>query len=255
VRDYNLRKIYEGTAGDEKTYVGNLTIGKYKLVKDKEIKECDYESNKNNKKIISSATKNNIEKLKEAFKSDITIDKIYRAVIATTRSVYSTYISGTLKGESFIWARIETNSAGAGQTKLYFEDGFTNAVKFISYVFTPTTLEKTSEGTYRIHNRVERIITYSTEYEEEQIGPKRFDIVNYGPSGDYHRISLPARLSYAPTSYNAQFYENGWIRFTIYSYLGMHMTISFPDPDWGYIAKDDGSDYSFDKMFREDLSK
>jgi hypothetical protein len=33
------------------------------------------------------------------------------------------------------------------------------------------------------------------------------------------------------------------------------MTISFPDPDWGYIAKDDGSDYSFDKMFREDLSK
>ena len=255
MRDYNLRKIYEGTAGDEKTYVGNLTIGKYKLVKDKEIKEYDYESNKNNKKIISSITKNNIEKLKEAFKSDITVDKIYRAVITTTRSVYSTYISGTLKGEPFIWARIETNSVGAGQTKLYFEDGFTNAIKFLGYAFSPTTLEKTSEGTYRIHTRVDRIITYSTEYKEEQIGPKRFGIVNYGPVGDYHRISLPARLSYAPTSYNARFYENGWLRFTIYGYPGTNMVISFPDPDRGYVVKDSGLDYSFDKMFREDLSK
>ena len=180
---------------------------------------------------------------------------IYRAIIATTRSVYSTYISGTLKGEPFIWARIETNSAASGSTKLYFEDGFTSAVKFLGYTFSPTTIEKTSEGTYRIHNRVDRIITYSTEYKEEQIGFKRFGIANYEPAGDYHRISLPAILSYAPTSYNAQFYENGWIRFTIYSYSGTHMVISFPDPNWGYIAKDDGSDYSFDKMFREDLSK
>ncbi len=255
MRDYSLRKIYENTTGGGKTYVGNLTIGKYTLVKDKEIQEYDYESNKNNNKVISSTTKNNIEKLKEAFKSDITVDKIYRAIIATTRSVYSTYISGTLKGEPFIWARIETNSAASGSTKLYFEDGFTNAVKFLGYTFSPTTIEKTSEGTYRIHNQVDRVITYSTEYKEEQIGPKRFNIVNYKPEGDYHRISLPAILSYAPTSYNAQFYENGWIRFTIYSYSGTHMVISFPDPDWGYIAKDDGSDYSFDKMFREDLSK
>lgn len=255
MRDYNLRKIYEGTAGDEKTYVGNLTIGKYKLVKGEEIKEYDYESNKNNKKIISSATKNNIEKLREAFKSDITVDKIYRAAIATKRLVYSTYISGTLKGEPFIWARIETNSAASGTTKIYFEDGFANAVKFLSYVFTPTTLEKTSEGTYRIHNRVDRVITYSTEYKEEQIGPKRLGVVDYKPEGDYHRISLPAILSYAPTSYSAQFYENGWIRFTIYSYSETHMDITFPDPDWGFIAKDNMSEYSFDKMFREDLSK
>lgn len=239
MRDYRLGKIYESASNEGKTYVGDLIIGKHKLFTNKELTEYDYESNKDNKKIISTPTRNNIEKLKEYYKSGAKIERIIRAMLTTTRVATSTFVVGTLYGEPFIWARRETNNAMGGYTRIYFKDTYMTGSGYLELLEDPniTTLTEMDDGTYRINNKKQHQITYTTEYKKIKVGP---DMYMYEPAGKYHRISNPAIIGYFSTDkdkagidniYSAQFFENGRQRFIIMLDLSGGFEVRFGEYD------------------------
>jgi len=165
--DYKLKLLYESLINGN-----NLIFGKFKLVKNTHIDEYDYDEYKDDKKIISGATRKNLELVER--KAGAVFTKIYRADKSNGRGVYSTYILGTLHNYSdkrlnnrpFIWAREETTSAMSGTTKLVFEDEKLSGTKFLASLAKTITKEG---DLYKIINERERTVRYSKDIEGQRL--------------------------------------------------------------------------------------
>lgn len=208
MRDRWYRELYKESS-EEESKVGSLVIGKFKLFENLPYEEFDYESNKTNKKAISSTTMGNIEALRRVKGLKVEVDKIIRANVATRRKAMSTFITGTIDGEEFIWGRKEGNSAAAGQTIIYFKKYKLQASKFLLFAKAPIKpfLKKLDNGTYMVFNSVDGYIAYTTKYKETKLGPG-MSIFRAGDFLDLHRIIHPA---FIPFSIN-HFIETGEIK-------------------------------------------
>ena len=214
---------------------GSLFIGKHKIFKDLQYVVFDYESNKNNVKIISTPTKQNIESLKKVHKSEVVVDKIIKVNIATKRQVLSTIVTGTIGGEEFVWSRVETNSASAGQTYIYFKDADKMMGKRYM-IKLKTTIKELSDGTYKIDEPSNRVITYCRNYGEIKVGPE----LKIYAAKDIHRDNFkPAVIYYNESSISGgkrirlmEYWEDGRHRFSVASstYSGDDLTLIFANP-------------------------
>jgi len=225
MRDRWYRELYKESS-EEDSKRGSLTIGKYTIFENLPYEEFDYESNKTNKKAISSTTMGNIEELRRVKGLNVEVDKIIRANVATRRKAMSTFITGTIDGEEFIWARKEGNSAAAGQTIIYFKKHKVQASKFLLFVKVPIKpfLKKLDNGTYMVFNSIEGYIAYTTKYKEIKIGPD-MSIFQAGDFTDLHRIIHPAFIPFSVDHliYTGEikvnrpmwFIENGVFRYTL----------------------------------------
>lgn len=225
MRDRWYRELYKESS-EEDSKIGSLTIGKYTIFENLPYEEFDYESNKTNKKAISSTTMGNIEELRRVKGLNVEVDKIIRANVATRRKAMSTFITGTIDGEEFIWARKEGNSAAAGQTIIYFTKYKIQASKFLLFVKVPIRpfVKKLDNGTYLVFNSIDGYIAYTTKYKEIKIGPD-MSIFRAGDFTDLHRMIHPAFIPFSVDYliYNGEikvdrpmwFIENGVFRYTL----------------------------------------
>jgi len=157
--DYSLKLVYENLNN------GVLSIGKYTVVKGIPIQEYDYNKYKDDKKILSTTTRRNLDILEE--RAGAVFSKIYKADKSKGRNVYSTYILGKLtahpnselNGKEFIWARQETASAFGGTTTVFFDDRKLPGTSLVAGL----SLTITKVGNlYKIDNIQDHSTVYST---------------------------------------------------------------------------------------------
>jgi hypothetical protein len=205
---------------------GGLKFSKYNLIKDPDIpiEVFDYDDYYYENR-FSGATKKNLKKLQDLHKSPVKFTKVYKADLSQGGNRFSLYIFGEMGDEPFVWARIEPKSLGAGSTKIYFTNDVISGTKYIGLLTTRPTLTPQEDGTYRI-NDMKGVVSYTTEYVEDRIGP---ELVEYLPKGKYHRLIKPARITYVhydqdplPTVNTCEFTEYGRDRFTLHTYPYYH---------------------------------
>lgn len=222
----DLQHIYEGMNKEPgETITGGLVFGRHKLIKDPDIpiEVFDYDDYYYENK-FSGATKKNLKKLQNLHELPVKFSKVYKADLSQGGGRFSLYIFGEMGEEPFVWARIEPKSFGAGSTKIYFKNDLSGGTKYLSLLTSRPTLTPQEDGTYRI-NDMRGVISYTTEYVEDRIGP---ELVEYIPKGKYHRLVKPARITYVqyeqgPTVNTCEFTEYGRDRFTIHTYPTYHL--------------------------------
>jgi hypothetical protein len=188
----DLQHIYESMNKEPgETITGGLMFGKHKFIKDPDIpiEVFDYEDYKDR---LSGATKKNLKKLQDLHKSPVKFTKVYKADLSQEGGRFSFYIFGELGDEPFVWARVEPKSFGAGSTKIYFKTDVIGGTKYLTRLERRPTLTPQEDGTYRINDMLS-VISYTTEYVEDRLGP---ELVDYIPKGQYHRMIKPARIHY-----------------------------------------------------------
>ena len=125
----------------------SLKIGRCRMFKDLPTYIYRFTDAINNRSIVSTPTRKNLERLKKAAEESnkvVVFSTIYK-VDKSLRGAWSTFIEGTIDGRRFIFSRSETSSRGAGTTSIYVE-GKPKMNLGLSLVFFSTT--QLADGTY-----------------------------------------------------------------------------------------------------------
>ena len=146
-------------------FIYTLKIGKYTLYKNLSTYHLPY-SDENAKKLISTATRNNLKVMLDS--GHVKYNDIY-IIDKSGQGRLSTYITGIYKTRPFVYARIETTSPGAGRSKIYFEHTWLDATQFAVLISS----RELPNGTWK------RIVNGNVVHSETEMGKS-------------HRIDGPA---------------------------------------------------------------
>ena len=217
MRDRWYIKLLRESSGISKH--GSFVIGKFKLFTDTDYTEYDYAPNVKNKEVVPLSLRKRINVMSEIHKSEVKPDKVIKVMMGQFKKVYpSTIITGTVGGEEFAIVLLKNK----GPSDIYFKNDFIGFDLYVSRLKNDT-IEKLSDGTYKIHDRSRQTITYCRSYEVEEYGPE----ARYYRPKDIHRSdNKPAVINYnifysSPKkniiSFSSfEFWEEGRSRFTMF---------------------------------------
>lgn len=168
--------------------VQSLVLGKYKLITPYEfISVSPFEQVRDNKRYISTITKNNVLRFAELF--NLSIKDVFKAdKTRGVRKALSTYITLTdNKGKDYCIARKETSNAASGQTLLYSTNP--DKVQYFHSIFARvkhkngTTKDLYMDGTIKYRNAENKL---HNDEGPAIVGTKRRKNLNrYYLNGDY----------------------------------------------------------------------
>ena len=173
-----------------------LSIGKYTMFKDLPATRYAYADAINTKKVISTPTRvnlYNIAEIQQKHNVSVTYSNVYK-IDKSGKGRLSTFITGMMGSEPFIYARVEPVSSTSSRTMIYFNN---KSIKHSEYIDNVSGAERLPDGTWRIATRNEIIFAKDasggTKHKED--GPA---VINSHGSSEWwingvrHRLDGPA---------------------------------------------------------------